>query len=110
MRGSLYGRVRPALAVTGGVALPQDGIKAILAGADVVQLTSALLRHGPTYVSAMRRGLAQWMERHNTVTLDEMRGRASLEHTTNPSAFERANYIRVLHSWTADARQRVTAE
>ena len=43
----LYGRVRPALAVTGGVNTPEDGIKAILAGADVVQLVSALLRHGP---------------------------------------------------------------
>jgi dihydroorotate dehydrogenase (fumarate) len=102
--------VRPALAITGGVALPQDGIKAILAGADVVQMTSALLRHGTTYVSAMRRGLEEWMERHHTMTLDDMRGRSSLQHTPNPSAFERANYIRVLHSWTADARQTVPEE
>jgi dihydroorotate dehydrogenase (fumarate) len=95
----LYGRVRPALAVTGGVATAQDGIKAILAGADAVQVTSALLRNGPPYVSVLRRGLEQWMERHEIATLDSMRGLASLEKTTNPSAFERANYIRVLHSW-----------
>lgn len=95
----LYGRVRPALAVTGGVAVPHDGIKAILAGADAVQVTSALLRNGPTYVSVMQRGLEQWMERHNMSTLDEMRGLSSLQKTTNPAAFERANYIRVLHSW-----------
>jgi dihydroorotate dehydrogenase (fumarate) len=106
----LYGRVRPALAITGGVALPEDGIKAILAGADVVQMTSALLRHGTTYVSAMRRDLEDWMERHKTLTLDDMRGRSSLQHTPNPSAFERANYIRVLHSWTADTRQTVPEE
>ena len=43
----LHGRIRPSLALSGGVATPQDGIKAILAGADVVQLVSALLRHGP---------------------------------------------------------------
>lgn len=106
----LYGRVRPALAVTGGVALPEDGIKALLAGADVVQITSALLRHGPGYVSAMRRGLEQWMERHTMSALDELRGRASLQQTTNPAAFERANYIRVLRSWTVDAHQHVLTE
>ena len=58
----LYGRVRPSLAVTGGVATPEDGIKAILAGADAVQMVSALLRHGPTHVQTMRRGLERWME------------------------------------------------
>jgi dihydroorotate dehydrogenase (fumarate) len=58
----------------------------------------------------MRHGLEDWMERHNTMTLDDMRGRSSLQHTPNPSAFERANYIRVLHSWTADARQTVPEE
>jgi dihydroorotate dehydrogenase (fumarate) len=95
----LYGHLRAALAVTGGVAMPQDGIKAILAGADAVQVTSALLRNGPTCVSVLRRGLDEWMERHQMATLDEMRGLASLQKTANPAAFERANYIRVLHSW-----------
>ena len=51
----LRGRVRPALAASGGVATPDDGIKALLAGADVVQLVSALLRHGPGHIGAMRR-------------------------------------------------------
>ena len=60
----LHGRVRPSLAVTGGVATPNDGIKALLAGADAVQMVSALLRHGPAYISGMRRGLEQWMEWH----------------------------------------------
>ena len=52
----LHGRVRPSLAATGGVATPDDGIKALLAGADVVQLVSALLRHGPGHLAAMRQG------------------------------------------------------
>ena len=95
----LYGRVRPSLAVTGGVATPDDGIKAILAGADAVQMVSAILRHEPTHVQAMRLGLEQWMEQHQLATLDEARGRASLEHTADPSAFERAGYIRTLQSW-----------
>ena len=95
----LYSRVRPSLAVTGGVATPGDGIKAVLAGADAVQMVSAILRHGPAYFGEMRRGLERWMEWNEIATLDDVRGRASLEHTADPAAFERANYIRALQSW-----------
>ncbi|MBI4265911.1 MAG: dihydroorotate dehydrogenase-like protein [Acidobacteria bacterium] len=95
----LYGRVRPSLAVTGGVATPDDGIKAILAGADAVQIVSALLRHGPRHVQTMRLGLERWMEWHKLERLDEVRGRASLARAPDPAAFERASYIRLLQSW-----------
>jgi dihydroorotate dehydrogenase (fumarate) len=96
----LYGRVRPSLAVTGGVATPNDGIKALLAGADAVQMVSALLRHGPGCIAGMRRGLEQWMEWQKVTSLDDVRGRVSLKHTIDPAAFERANYIRALQSWS----------
>jgi dihydroorotate dehydrogenase (fumarate) len=95
----LHGRLRPALVLTGGVASPNDGIKSLLAGADAVQMVSALLRHGPPFVDQMRAGLEAWMEAHHVVRLDEMRGRASLRSTADRTAFERANYLRVLHSW-----------
>jgi dihydroorotate dehydrogenase (fumarate) len=95
----LHGRVRPALAVSGGVATPEDGIKAVLAGADAVQLVSGLLQHGPAHVQTMREGLEQWMTRHAVQRLDEVRGRASLRHVEDRSAFERASYIRALQSW-----------
>jgi dihydroorotate dehydrogenase (fumarate) len=97
----LFGRVRASLAVTGGVATPDDGIKALLAGADAVQLVSAVLREGPSCFTTMREGLERWMERHAFMRLNEMRGRASLERTVDPAAFERANYIRTLQSWEA---------
>ena len=97
---TLYGRVRPSLAITGGIAEPQDGIKAILAGADAVQLVSALLRHGPAYVGLMRRGLEQWLEWQEFASVDEMRGACSLQMTEDPAAFERTQYIQTLHSWT----------
>jgi dihydroorotate dehydrogenase (fumarate) len=96
----LHGRVRPSLAVTGGVATPNDGIKAMLAGADVVQLVSSILRHGPDHIARMRQGLERWLEWNHLPTLGEMRGGASLKATRDPSAFERAHYIRTLHSWT----------
>jgi dihydroorotate dehydrogenase (fumarate) len=98
----LHGRVRPALAVTGGVATPIDAVKAILSGADAVQLVSALLRNGTQYVQTMIAGLERWMEGHEIERIDQMRGRASFETVTDPESLERANYIRTLQSWGAE--------
>ena len=95
----LFGRIRASLAVTGGVATPNDGIKAILAGADVVQMVSALLNHGPSYISMMRHALEQWLEWHKMGSLADARGRLSLRTTQDPEAYERANYIRSIQSW-----------
>jgi dihydroorotate dehydrogenase (fumarate) len=95
----LYGRIRPTLVVTGGVATPDDGIKALLAGADAVQMVSAILRQGPGYFTIMREGLERWMEQHEFSRLTEVHGRASLKQTADPAAFERANYIRTLQNW-----------
>jgi dihydroorotate dehydrogenase (fumarate) len=95
----LHGRVRPSLGLTGGVAVPNDGVKAILAGADLVHMTSAVLRNGPAYFSVMKKGLEEWMEQHEVERLADMCGRLSLKHTVDPAAFERASYLRVLQSW-----------
>jgi dihydroorotate dehydrogenase (fumarate) len=96
----LHGRVRSSLAVTGGVALPEDGIKAILAGADVVQLVSSLLLRGPSHLGVMRMALERWLDWHKAASLTEVRGRCSLRLARDAAAFERAQYIRTLHSWT----------
>jgi dihydroorotate dehydrogenase (fumarate) len=96
----LHGRVRPSLAASGGVATPDDGIKAILAGADAVQIVSALLRHGQQHLVAMRQGLERWLEWQHLDSVDAMRGRASLIRSPDAAAFERAHYIRTLQSWT----------
>lgn len=95
----LHGRIRASLALTGGVATPQDGIKAILAGADVVQMVSALLLHGPSYVSAMLQALERWLEWQKMGSLAEAKGRLSLRTMQDPEAYERANYIRSIQSW-----------
>jgi dihydroorotate dehydrogenase (fumarate) len=97
----LHGRVRCSLAVTGGVATPNDGIKAILAGAHNVQMVSAILRHGPSYFTSMRDELRRWMESLEFARLDDIRGRLSLANTEAPSAFERAQYIRTLSGWSS---------
>jgi dihydroorotate dehydrogenase (fumarate) len=95
----LHGRVHPSLAVTGGVNTPEDGIKALLAGADAVQLVSALLRNGSTYVRTMLRGLEDWMERHEYLSVADFQGQASLQQALDPASVERAGYIRTLQSW-----------
>jgi dihydroorotate dehydrogenase (fumarate) len=96
----LHGRIRPSIALSGGVATPDDGIKAVLAGADVIQLVSALLRHGPSHLSVMREGLERWLAWQKFERLDEVRGRMSLRAEDRDS-LERAQYIKTLHSWTA---------
>jgi dihydroorotate dehydrogenase (fumarate) len=96
----LRSRVRASLALSGGVQTPADGIKSILVGADIVQLVSTILRHGPQYFRAMRDGLSRWAEKRGFATLADMRGRMSLQNTSDPSLYERANYIRVLQSWS----------
>jgi dihydroorotate dehydrogenase (fumarate) len=106
----LHGRVRLSLAVCGGVAHPNDGIKAILAGAHAVQMVSAILRHGPAYLTVMRDGLSHWMQAHGFANLDAMRGRLSLANSPDPAAFERAHYIRTLSSWTGSTPAEPVAE
>jgi dihydroorotate dehydrogenase (fumarate) len=97
----LRGQMRCSLAITGGVATPNDGIKAILAGADVVQMVSAILRHGPSYFALMQEELRRWMESLEFAGLEDIRGRLSLANTEAPSAFERAQYIRTLSGWSS---------
>lgn len=95
----LHSTLRCSLAITGGVAAPTDGIKAILAGAHAVQMVSAILRHGPAYFTVMRDGLVRWMESKQLSSIDDVRGRAD-GRTTGAGILERANYIRTLQSWT----------
>jgi dihydroorotate dehydrogenase (fumarate) len=95
----LRGRVPAGLAASGGVHRPVDGIKALLAGADVVQVVSLLLREGPAALGRLRAGVEQWLERHGHDSLDELRGRLSLERCEDPSVYERANYTQLLQSW-----------
>ena len=90
-----------SLAATSGVHSGADAAKALLVGADVVMMTSALLKHGPEYVHTVERELRHWMTEREYHSVAEMRGSMSRETTDDPAAFERANYLRTLHSWTA---------
>lgn len=94
LRGAaaLAGRVRPSLAISGGVHTGLDVIKATMAGAHATQLVSALLRNGPGHLDTIRREVESWMREHEWDSLKEMRGNMSLERLPDPAAYERANF------------------
>jgi dihydroorotate dehydrogenase (fumarate) len=94
----LFGHVKADLAITGGVHEAEDVLKAMMAGAAVAMMTSALLRHGIEHLAVVRRNLIRWMTDHKYASIAEMRGRMSQRHVAEPAAFERANYLRVLRS------------
>jgi dihydroorotate dehydrogenase (fumarate) len=96
-------QVSANLACSGGIHTDRDAIKAIMAGADAVQVVSALLKHGPEHLITLREGIVRWMEENSYTSLRQMRGSMGLERCPDPQAFERANYMRTLHSWRANA-------
>jgi dihydroorotate dehydrogenase (fumarate) len=98
--GVLSGKVRASLAATGGVHSAVDVVKAVMAGAHAAQMTSALLRHGPDHLRQVREDLARWLEEHEYESLGQMRGSMSLERCPDPRAYERANYMKILQSWS----------
>ena len=92
----LYGRTGLDLALNTGVHTGHDVVKALLAGATVVQVASTLLRNGIPYLSTMLLDLQNWMEERGYASLDEFRGNLSQQNVDDPSAFERAQYVKLL--------------
>ena len=97
----LHGKVKCSLAVTGGFHTSEDVVKALLAGADVTHLCSALLAHGTEHLEVVLNGLVQWLEQHEYQSVQQMKGSVSQQHAIDPSAYERANYIDVLDSYSS---------
>jgi dihydroorotate dehydrogenase (fumarate) len=97
----LAGRTEASLATSSGVATPADVVKCILAGADVVMTTSAVLHRGIGAVGVLVKGLHTWMEEREFATLDDMRGLLSWERSKDRSVYTRANYLRILEHYTA---------
>lgn len=92
----LAGRVKASLAIAGGVHTALDVVKATMAGANVTQVVSAILKNGPRYLRTLRTELRAWMAAYEWNSLDEMRGNMSFQRIPNPAAYERATY-RMFH-------------
>jgi len=89
-----------SLAATSGIGSGTDALKALMVGADVAMMTSALLRHGPGHILTVEAELRAWMVEHEYVSVAQLRGSASQVSVEDPATFERANYVKTLHSWS----------
>jgi dihydroorotate dehydrogenase (fumarate) len=98
----LRGRIDASLAATGGAHTPDDVLKLLLAGADCVMLASSLLARGPTHVGTLVRGLQAWMAEREYTSVEQMKGSLSQQSCPDPDAFERANYMKALKSYTSE--------
>jgi dihydroorotate dehydrogenase (fumarate) len=94
--GILFGRVKASLAATSGVHGPDDVIKLLMVGSDVVMLCSTLLRNGVSHLRYIERGLFDWMEEHEYESVAQMKGSMSQLRCPDPTAFERAQYMRAV--------------
>ena len=95
----LYGQIKADMAITGGVHTAEDVVKAMMAGAKVAMMTSALLRHGINYLADVKTKVVEWLDEHEYESITEMQGSMSRRAVADPEAFERANYMRVLSSY-----------
>lgn len=96
---TLHGKIRPSLAASTGVHSAREVVKYVMAGADAVMTTSALLANGIPYLGKLVDGLAEWMSAHGYASVAQMRGAMSQARVADPTAFQRANYIRILESY-----------
>jgi dihydroorotate dehydrogenase (fumarate) len=95
----LYGRTNADLAATSGIYSEEDVIKMIMAGANVTQMLSCLLKFGIGHIADVLTRMKIWMEEKEYESVKQMRGSMSYMNVKDPSKFERANYMKVLHSF-----------
>lgn len=92
----LYQRINASLSATTGVHSAKEFLKYIMAGADTVQVASAVLKNGIPFLEALLEDVATWMEEHSYESISQMKGSMSQHAVADPSSFERANYIKTL--------------
>jgi dihydroorotate dehydrogenase (fumarate) len=97
--GILFGKIKASLAATSGVHTAEDVLKLTMAGADVTMMCSALLMHGPEYIGKVLKDLERWMQEHEYESIEQMKGSLSHKSIANPSAYERANYMKALNRY-----------
>jgi dihydroorotate dehydrogenase (fumarate) len=99
-----------SIAASSGITTGRDVAKALLVGADVAMMTSALLRYGPEHVARVEAELVEWAEEHEYESVAQLRGSVSHATSEDPSAFERAQYVRTLHSWATPPSERLVPD
>jgi dihydroorotate dehydrogenase (fumarate) len=97
----LRGRVDTSIGVTSGVHTSDDVLKAILVGADIAMMASALLRHGPGHLSTVLDEVREWLEAHEYESVAQMKGSMSQLAVADPEAFVRSNYMKMLVTYAS---------
>ena len=95
----LSAQLETSFAVTGGIRSPEDALKAVLVGADGVQLVSEVLQHGLGSFTKIRHWLEQWLTEHHYQSLSQLRDSMNHSYSLSSGAYERANYLHTLHSY-----------
>lgn len=96
----LFGKVNPDMAITGGVHMAEDIVKSIMAGANATMLASSLLNRGVSHLGHLLADLEKWMEAHRYESIKQILGIMSQKSVSEPAVFERANYLKVLDSYS----------
>lgn len=94
-----YGKLKASLAATSGIHTAEDVLKLVMAGADVTMMCSALLQNGHEHIKNVLGDLNRWMEEHEYVSIEQMKGSMSQKSVADPAAFERANYVKALNRY-----------
>jgi dihydroorotate dehydrogenase (fumarate) len=97
--GILFGKVKASLAATSGIHTAEDVLKLTMVGADVTMMCSALLMHGPEYIGKVLQDVENWMKEHEYESIEQMKGSLSHKSIAEPSAYERANYMKALNRY-----------
>jgi dihydroorotate dehydrogenase (fumarate) len=95
----LHGRVRASLGATRGVHSATEIIKYVMAGADAVMTTSALLKNGINYAERLLHDVEEWMGARDYSSIEQMKGSMSEQNVADPTAFKRGNYVRILEQY-----------
>ena len=95
----LYGHLDCSMALTSGIHSSEEIVKAVMVGADVANVCSVLLKQGIDHLGHLLDGVTAWMEEHEYDSIEQMKGSMSHKSVPEPAAFERANYMKVLHSY-----------
>ena len=95
----LHGRIGANLAATSGIHRATDALKMLMAGADVTMLCSVLLGRGIDHIKVIEREMREWMEEHEYQSVEQLKGSMSQKNCPDPSAFERAQYMRALSTY-----------
>ena len=100
---SLYGQIKADMGITGGVHTAEDVLKSMMAGAKVAMMTSALLKDGIDHLKTVQADLTKWMEEHEYESIRQMQGSMSMKSVAEPAAYQRANYMKVLSSYSLNS-------